>query len=93
MSSRFDDPVPEEIGLEKPYDIYVSEANQGIFVYRGAMFRGVRSLARIARHDFAADFMEIEQSNGDSIFVRRASIVKFCEPGKKFISEKINPNS
>jgi hypothetical protein len=91
MPSRFDDQVPEEIELGKPYDIYVSETNQNIFVYRSALFRGVRSLARIARHDFVADFMEIEQSNGVSVFVQRHSIIKFCEPGQKFISEKIGP--
>ena len=88
MPSRLDDLVPEEIELGKPYDIYVSEANQNIVVYRSALFRGVRSLARVARHDFACEFMEIEQSNGVSVFVQRLSILKFCEAGQKFISEK-----
>jgi hypothetical protein len=91
MPSRFDAPAFEEIDLTKPYDIYISEAPHGMVVYRGAFFGDAKWLARTARYDSAADFIEIKQSNGHSVFVRRHAIVKFCEPGVKLISEKIDP--
>jgi hypothetical protein len=91
MPSRFE-PIPvDEIDLENPYDIYVSEASpQRIVVYRKAFFRGLKDLLRRQQHDFAADFVEIGQANGQSVFVRRSSIVKFCKPGTELI-EQIPP--
>lgn len=92
MPSRFD-PVPvDEIDREKSYDIYVSES-QRIVVYRSAFFRGVRDLLRRQQHDFASDFMEIGQANGQSVFVRRGSVVKFCEPGVELTEEQVRPKT
>jgi hypothetical protein len=93
MPSRFD-PVPiDEIDRDKPYDIYVTEAPQIIVVYKKAFFRGLKDLLRRQQHDFAADFLEIGQANGQSVFVRRGSIVKFCEPGTELIGENAGRKS
>ena len=89
MPSRFE-PLPiDEVDYIKPYDIYVTE-NQKVVVYRRAFFRGLRDLLRRQQHDFAADFLEIGQGNGQSVFVRRNSIVKFCEPGVSLTEEQVS---
>jgi hypothetical protein len=90
MPNQFDPPPVEEVDLDKKYDIYVTEPFTGLIVYRSASLRETKSLARTARYDCAAEFIEILQSNGDSVFIRRNAIVKFCEPGAKLISEKIS---
>lgn len=92
MPSRFD-PMPiDEVDCAKPYDIYVLE-NQKLHVYRNAYFQGLKDLLRRQQHDFAADFTEIRQSNGQSVFVRRSSVVKFCDPGVELIAVQVRPNA
>jgi len=91
MPSRFgDDPLPE-IDLSKRYDIYVTEMGRRIVVYRGARFRGMRGLEPSGRFDMRSEFYEIEQSNGEPLFIRRHSILKFCEPGTRLMEELIDP--
>jgi hypothetical protein len=91
MPSRFgDDPLPE-IDLSRRYDIYVAEMGRRIIVYRGASFRGMRGLERSGRFDISAEFYEIEQANGEVVFIRRHNVLKFCEPGTKLVEEIVVP--
>ena len=91
MPSRFDPSSSAEIDLEKPYDIYVAETPYKIVIYRRAHFRGLKMLARSGDLDFRAEFLEIGQANGDSVFVRRHSVIKFCDPDSKLIEEQPDP--
>jgi hypothetical protein len=94
MPSRFDPGAAGEVDPEKPYDIYVAETQHKIVVYRRAFFRGVKCLERSHGYtSFLSEYMEIGQSNGDSVFVRRHAIVKFCDPETKLIDEPTEPGS
>jgi hypothetical protein len=103
MPSRFDPTDTGEVDPERPYDIYVAETPYKLVVYRRAFFRGVKHLEVSSgeRHgvtysehrSFFSEFMEIGQANGDSVFVKRYNIVKFCDPESKLIEEQTNPAS
>ena len=103
MPSRFEPTDSGEVDPERPYDIYVVENQNRIVVYRRAFFRGVKHLestggesygSRTAYYrSFLTEYMEIGQANGDSVFVKRYNIIKFCDPETKLIDEQANPPS
>lgn len=80
-------PLPEpqsQIDVRKRYDIYCTELYRGVVVFRNALFKGASSLlpgsdprGRIVHHDF----VELEQANGQTVYLSRSSIFRFCEPG------------
>ena len=70
----------ELMDLTKRYDVYCSERNLEVVVYRNALFKGLRRLIREDR-DSLADFFELEQADGQQVFVAKYSVIKFCEPG------------
>ena len=70
----------ELIDLSKRYDVYCSERLEDVVVYRNALFKGMRRLFREDR-DSLADFYELEQADGQQVFVAKYSVIKFCEPG------------
>jgi len=77
--------------LEGPhgiYDDYCSERNQNVVVYRNALFKGVRRLFREDR-DTSAEFFELEQSEGQQIFVAKYSVVKFWKTGMTPTAENV----
>jgi len=73
-------PQTEGIDLRERYDVYCSERSQEVVVYRHALFKGVRRLFREDR-DTLADFFELEQADGQQVFVAKYSVVKFCKAG------------
>ena len=82
-----------QIDTRRRYDVYCVEPNRGIVVYRNALFKGAGSLlpgagGRIVHHDF----VELEQANGQSVFISRNSIFRFCEPGTAVIAEVVALN-
>ena len=81
------EPKVEVIDATNRYDVYCSERNQEVVVYRNALFKGVRRLFREDRARLA-DFYELEQSNGQTIFIAKYSVIKFCEPGTTPGAEK-----
>ena len=97
MPSRFDppsDPKPPESGealidINKRYDVYCCERDHRIVVYRNALFRGVRALYRRNQFDTFSEYIELEQSNGQTIFIQRHGIVSFCEPGTELTAEMV----
>ena len=74
-------PQREPLDTSKRYDVYCSERNQEIVVYRNATFKGVRKLFQEVWKSTHADFFELEQANGQTIFIACYSVIKFCEPG------------
>ena len=74
-------PHREPLDTSKRYDVYCSERNQDIVVYRNALFKGVRRLFQEVWRNTQADFFELEQANGQTIFIACYSVIKFCEPG------------
>jgi len=91
MPSRFDpppnppapgsfDPNDEHIDTSRSYDIYCEEARR-IVAYRNARFKRRRELWRTHEVDRYGQFLELELASGKTLFIRRHSVLKFCEPG------------
>jgi hypothetical protein len=84
-------PEPEpQIDTSRRYDIYCVEPSQGLVVYRNSRFKGAGSLLPSPgmRGGFS-QFLELEQSNDQSVFISRGSVVRFCEPGTEPLAEPI----
>jgi ATP-dependent Clp protease ATP-binding subunit ClpA len=82
----------DEIDTGKRYDVYCAERNQKVVVYRNALFKGVKK--PFPHNQFLPDaFVELEQANGQSVFVSRYSIVKFCPHGTIPDAESVPPQS
>jgi Domain of unknown function (DUF6980) len=77
----------------KRYDVYCIEPNRQSVVYRNARFKGaVALLPHPGGRMHYADYIELEQANGQSIFIPRSSIFRFCEPGTAAIAEAVSPD-
>jgi len=74
-------PQPEPLDATRRYDVYCSERNQEVVVYRDALFKGTKKLFQRDEYDYHSDFVELEQADGQMIFVAKSSIIKFCEHG------------
>jgi hypothetical protein len=95
MEFQHDPPPPpgpgSQVDTSKRYDIYFSEPGRGIVVYRNALFKGSANLlpgaagGRMIHHDF----LELEQANGQPVFISRNTVLKFCAPGTAIQAEQI----
>ena len=99
MSSRRDLPsdpgTPESggppIDTSRRYDVYCCDKDQRLVVFRDALFKGVKTLYRRSKFDPWGEFIELEQSNGQSVFLHRHTVVRFCEPGTQLTMEFVSP--
>src|SRR5258708_6306124 len=88
-------PEPQpQVDIARRYDVYCVDPNRAIVVYRNALFKGASSLlpgvgGRIVHHDF----VELEQANGQSVFISRSCIFRFCEPGTAIVAEVLAHNT
>ncbi len=71
----------EAIDINKRYDIYCSNRSGGVLVYRNALFKRTRSLLRGGKYGVLSEFVELQQNDGETVFVARSSIISFCEHG------------
>lgn len=82
----------DSIDTSKRYDVYSTERNQEIVVYRNARFKGIKRLLQSGQYDFMSQFIELEQADGQTLFLARSSVIKFCElgvtPGTETVSTK-----
>jgi len=72
-------PQGEAVDLGKRYDVYCTDWSQGVTVYRNACFKGIKHLFPKSQYDAYAGFVEIEQGDGQMLFISRSSIIRFCE--------------
>ena len=93
MQRNADLPKPQfdSVDLSKRYDVYCSERNQQVVVYRNALFKGRSKLLSPGQHDFRAEFLELEQSNGQTVYLSLLSVLRFCEHGAEIVGEIIPP--
>jgi ATP-dependent Clp protease ATP-binding subunit ClpA len=77
----------DTIDITKRYDVYCSERNQEV-VYRNTLFKGRKKLFQNSQNDSFSEFVELEQEDGQTIFVAKAAVMKFCEHGVTPASEK-----
>ena len=78
------------IDTSKRYDVYCHEPARGVVVYRNALFKGTGHLlpstgGRVTHQDF----VELEQANGQTIFLTRHCIFRFCAPGTSIVAEAV----
>jgi hypothetical protein len=71
----------DRVDTSTRYDIYCAQRSGELVVYRNARFKGKKRLFPRWQHDTFSEFLEVEQSDGQTVFVARASVIKFCEPG------------
>jgi hypothetical protein len=74
-------PQGDPVDLSKRYDVHCSDWSQGVTVYSNVRFKGMKHLFQKSQYDALSGYVELEQSNGQTLFVSRSSIIKFCEPG------------
>jgi ATP-dependent Clp protease ATP-binding subunit ClpA len=86
-----DSPKPnlDTIDTSKRYDVYCSERNQEVVIYRNAVFKSRRKLLSTRQHDMGSEFLELEQSNGQTVYLSLFSVHKFCEHGAEIVGEII----
>src|SRR5205085_1848601 len=80
MATIAETPKPpcDSIDASKRYDVYCTERNQEI-VYRNARFKGRKRLFPRGDDDTISEFLELEQANGETIFISGSSVIKFCQ--------------
>jgi len=79
------------VDTSKRYDVYCNQGNQEV-VYRNALFKGRKNLVKLDDQDLFPQFLELEQADGQTVFVAWTSINKFCEhgvtPGPERVGDK-----
>jgi hypothetical protein len=81
-----------QIDTRKRYDVYCIEPSREIVVYRNALFKSAGTLLPPPGNRMYPDFLELEQTNGQPVFISRSSIFRFCEPGTAVVAESVTPN-
>jgi hypothetical protein len=71
----------DAIAAEKRYDVYCVETGDRQVVYRNIRFKGIKRISPEQQQSDLEDFYELEQADGQIIFVAKFSIIKFCEAG------------
>ena len=71
----------ESVDTSKRYDVYCAERQGELIVYRGARFKGFKRLFRRGELHQLPVFIELEEADGQTIFISTAAIVKFRESG------------
>jgi ATP-dependent Clp protease ATP-binding subunit ClpA len=76
------------IDTSKRYDVYCNEQNK-VVVYRNALFKRKKNLFPTSDYEVFSEVIELEQSDGQTIFIARASLIKFCASGVSPGSEAV----
>jgi hypothetical protein len=76
-------PPREPVNSDERYDVYCVERNHKIVVYRNVRFKSVKGLFPRNDYDQWSDFVELEQSDGQTFFISKSMITRFCPPGAK----------
>ena len=79
----------ESVDTSKRYDVYCSERDQRMVVYRNALFKSRSRLLSTGQYDFRGEFLELEQSNGQTVYLSLFSVLRFCEHGTEMTGEII----
>ena len=94
MPGRIEVSDANVVDIGKRYDIYVAQGvsrDSGTVVFRNAFFRGGKALEKTGRYELWNDYIEIEQSDGTTVFVRKYALIWFCEAGTKLTCEPVSP--
>jgi hypothetical protein len=90
-------PQGEPVDTSKRYDVHCTDWSQGVTVYSNVRFKGMKHLFQKSQYDALSGYLELEQADGQTIFVSRSSIIKFCEhgamPGPESSGSKLSSDS
>jgi len=75
-------PTREPVDIDKRYDVYCVE-HEKIVIHRNVRFKATQSLLPRSEDDHGSDFVELEQPDGQSVFVAKSTIIRFCAAGVK----------
>lgn len=90
QNTESSNPKADSIDTNLRFDVFCNERNQEIVVYRNALFKGIKKLYESRKFDFMSEFIELEQSDGQTIFLARSSLIKFCQHGATPNAETIS---
>ncbi len=71
-------PKPDLVDTGKRYDVYCTERGRQV-VYQDVRFKGAKKLFPEDQPAAWSEFIELEQADGQRVFVARASVIKFHE--------------
>jgi ATP-dependent Clp protease ATP-binding subunit ClpA len=71
-------PASALVDTNTRYDVFCAQGTREV-IYQNVLFKGSKKLFQENEHDIPGDFLEIEQADGKTMFIARASVVKFCE--------------
>jgi hypothetical protein len=74
-------PLREPLDLAVRYDVYCVDRNDTKVVYRNVLFKSVKTLFQRHEHDSLSDFVELEREDGQTVFVAKPTVVRFCKHG------------
>jgi ATP-dependent Clp protease ATP-binding subunit ClpA len=80
VKSERQEPYSDTVNITKRYDLYCREGEREI-IYRNVQLKGIKRLFKKTPYDSFFDYVEIEQGNGQTLFLARSSIIKFCGHG------------
>ncbi len=75
-------PLGEPVDTSKRYDVHCTDRSQGVTIYRNVRFKGIKHLFPRSAYDALSGYVELEQENGQTVFVSRSSIIRFTEAGE-----------
>lgn len=91
MSQKPEPPKSQHVPIDvsRRYDVYCQEGDKEV-IYRNALFKGVKTLLQKHEYHVLSEYLELEQADGQTIFIARSSVIKFCEHGATPGSETIS---
>jgi hypothetical protein len=83
VSLRTTSPPPpgDPVDTSKRYDVHCTDWSQGVTVYRNVRFKGVKHLFQRSPYDPLSGYVELEEENGQTVFISRGCIIRFTESG------------
>ena len=71
------EPNSDTIDTAKRYDVYCNQHNK-LVVYRNALFKGKKNLFPTIDYEVFSEFIELEQSDGQTLFISRSLSLTFA---------------
>ena len=79
------------VDTSKHYDVFCRESEREVVVYRNVLFVSRSKLLSTGQYNYQAEFLELEQPNGESVYVATHCVIKFCEHGATITSANVPP--
>ena len=76
-----------QIDTSKRYDVYCSDLTGGALVYRNVLFKSRKRILSVQQFDAGCEFLELEQANGNCVFLGMFTVQRFCEHGVEPVFE------